>query len=153
MVRTGDHMLDVFRHRDDPAVREAYVVAKEKEAEARKQKKKTAKKPTRRGRKRAELITLEVPQSIAAGRPVTVRVHHDVEADLGPQLVHVTLKAGRPAKRVDRKVVQVSGSGVVEVTFELPADVPDDIVQVAAFIGQDYANCLQHIQTDPRPVK
>ena len=84
---------------------------------------------------------------------MTVKVHHDLEAELGPQLVHVTLKAGRQAKRVDRKVVEVSGSGVVEVTFELPADVPDDVVQIAAFIGQDYASSMQHIQTDPMPVK
>jgi N-sulfoglucosamine sulfohydrolase len=35
MIRTGDPMLDAFRHRDDAAVREAYVVAEEKEAEAR----------------------------------------------------------------------------------------------------------------------
>ena len=31
MVETGDHMLDVFRQRGDPVVREAYVQQKEKE--------------------------------------------------------------------------------------------------------------------------
>ncbi len=36
MVRTHDGMLDVFRHRKDAAVREAYVVAQEQIAEARK---------------------------------------------------------------------------------------------------------------------
>jgi N-sulfoglucosamine sulfohydrolase len=35
MVRTSDPMLDVYRHRADPAAREAYVAAQEKEAEAR----------------------------------------------------------------------------------------------------------------------
>ena len=50
MVDTGDHMLPVFRNRDDPAAREAYVVAKEAEALQRRQlnrqKKKTPKKQT-----------------------------------------------------------------------------------------------------------
>jgi N-sulfoglucosamine sulfohydrolase len=35
MVKTGDPMLKVFRHRDDPAFREAYVAAQEREADAR----------------------------------------------------------------------------------------------------------------------
>ncbi len=152
MVRTGDHMLEVFRHRDDAAAREAYVVEKEKEAQSRRQNKR-GKKPARPRRKRAELFTLETPNSIAAGAAVTVKVHHDLEAELGTQLVHVTLKAGKKASRVDRKVVEVSGSGVVELAFGLPAEVPDEIVQFAAFIGKDYANSMQHIQTDPIPVE
>ncbi|MFV1964251.1 MAG: sulfatase [Pirellulaceae bacterium] len=46
MVRTGDHMRDLFRHRDDPEAREAYVRQKEKEAEARKKNKnKRARRP------------------------------------------------------------------------------------------------------------
>ncbi len=39
MVKTGDHALEVFRNRDDPAAREAYVRAKEEEAAARQAKK------------------------------------------------------------------------------------------------------------------
>ena len=41
MVKTGDHMLDTFRKRDDPAAREAYVRQKEKEAEERKSRKRS----------------------------------------------------------------------------------------------------------------
>jgi N-sulfoglucosamine sulfohydrolase len=152
MVRTGDHMLDVFRHRDDPAVREAYVVEKEKEAEARKPKR-GAKKPARAGRKRAELITLETPKSVAAGESLTVKVHYDLEAELGTQLVHVTFKEGQQGRRVDRKVVEVSGSGKVEVTFDVPAQVPDELVSFAAFIGKDYQSSMQHLQTDPIPAE
>jgi N-sulfoglucosamine sulfohydrolase len=153
MVRTGDHMLDVFRHRDDPAVREAYVAEKENVAESRNQKKRGGRKPAPAGRKQADLISLETPKSAVAGSPVTVRVHHDVEAELGKQLVHVTIKAGKQAARVDRKIVEVSGSGVAEVRFDLPANVPDDIVEFAAFIGKDYPTSLQHLQTDPVPVQ
>jgi len=46
MVETGDHMLDTFRKRDDPAAREAYVQQKEKEAAERR--KQRGKKPGRR---------------------------------------------------------------------------------------------------------
>ena len=56
------------------------------------------------------------------------------------------------AKRLDRKVVEVSGSGMAEVTFELPADVPDNLVSFAAFIGKDYPGSLQHLQSDLIPV-
>ena len=148
MVRTGDHMLDVFRHRDDPEVRENYVIEKEKEADARRQTKRARKRPQNR-RKRAELISLELPKSAAAGQPVTVKIHHDLEAELGQQLVHVTLKGGKKVKRLDRKVVEVAGSGVAEVTFDVPADVPDQLISFAAFIGKDYPSSMQHLQCDP----
>ncbi len=155
MVATGDHMLDVFRHRDDPAVREAYVQAKEKEAEARRKSRRGRRGRSARGRskRRNDLIALEVPKSAAAGEPLVVKVRHTLEEALGEQLVHVTLKEGPEAKRVDRKVVTVSGEGVVEVTFAVPASVPGNVVRVAAFIGKDYAGHLQHLQTDPFPVK
>ena len=154
MVRTGDHMLDVFRNRQDPEAREAYVQQKEKEAaERRKQKSqaKTASGP--RQRKRSNLISLEMPESAVAGKPLTVKLSYKLDDGLGEQLVHVTLKAGSDPKRVDRKVLKVSGDGTVEVTFELPATVPDNTISFAAFIGEDYAGSTQHLQTDPLLVR
>ncbi len=151
MVRTKDHMLDTFRHRDDPAAREAYVVEKEKEAAARRPKKNAKKAQTRK--QRADLISLELPKSAAAGSPITVIVHHDVEAELGTQLVHVTLKGGKQANRLQRKVIEVAGSGQVEVTFSLPEKIPDDLVSFAAFIGKDFQSHLQYLRTDPMPVE
>ena len=149
MVETGDHMLDVFRNRDDPDAREAYVGQKEKEAdERRKQKRKGNRSRTAAGSdKRSDLIALELPERVVAGRPVTVKLRHKVDADLGEQLVHVTLKAGPEGKRVDRRVVKVSGEDVVEVTFDVPASVPGNTVRFAAFIGEDYASNLQYLQT------
>ena len=99
------------------------------------------------------LIALETPKFVAAGKPLAVKVRHKLEAGLGEQLVHVTLKAGPEAKRVDRKVVKVSGEGVTEVTFDVPAAVPGNIVRFAAFVGADYASNLQHLQTDSVPVR
>jgi N-sulfoglucosamine sulfohydrolase len=155
MVRTGDHMLDVFRHRDDPAVREAYVQAKEKEADARRPQKARPGQAASRARvkKRNDLIALEIPESVAAGGPLVVKVRHKLDAELGEQLVHVTLKAGPELNRVDRKVVKVSGEGVVEVTFDVPAVVPGNVVGFAAFIGEDFAGSRQYLQTDPVPVR
>ena len=154
MVDTGDHMLDVFRKREDPAAREAYVQMKEKEADERRAQERRTKKPTNaRQKKRSDLIGLEIPESAVAGKPLVVKVNHKLDADLGEQLVHVTLKAGQEGNRVDRKVVKVSGEGVVEVTFDVPATVADDTVHVAAFIGEDYAGSMQHVQTEPVPVR
>jgi N-sulfoglucosamine sulfohydrolase len=155
MVKTGDHMLDVFRHRDDAAAREAYVQQKEREADERR---KTKRQGRRRGatvgpKRRADLIAVEVPASVAAGKPVTVKVRHKLEAAHGEQLVHVTLKAGLDDKRVDRQVVKISGEGAVQMTFDVPATVPGNTVRVAAFVGEDYHSNLQHLQTDPVPVR
>ena len=154
MVNTGDHILDVFRHRDDPEVREAYVQKKEQEAEQRRAAKRNAhKKSNVRKGKRQNLITLETPEFAVAGKPVTVKLNHKLNDELGEQLVHVTLKAGPKAKRVDRKVVKISGTGAIEVVFDVPEDVPGDVVSFAAFIGQDYDSNLQHLQTKPIPVR
>ena len=155
MVETGDHMLDVFRNRDDPAAREAYVEEKEREADARRKEKRrpNRQRSSARSKRRSDLIAVELPDSVAAGKPLVVKVRHTVEANLGEQLVHVTLKAGPETRRVERKVVKVSGEGVVEVTFDVPDPVPEGVICVAAFIGEDYASHMQHLQTDPVPVR
>jgi N-sulfoglucosamine sulfohydrolase len=50
MVRTGDPMLEVFRARNDPAVREVYMAKVEKEAAERNgpKKNKTGKRKSKR---------------------------------------------------------------------------------------------------------
>ena len=87
-----------------------------------------------------------MPESIQAGRPVTVNLRHTLENSLGEQLVHVTLKVGPAAKRVDRRVVKV-GEGVIEVTFGVPTSLSGKVVNFAAFIGKDFASNSQHLQT------
>ena len=155
MVKTGDHALAAMRQRNDPTALEAYVQQKEREAQERRaQKRKAPKQPSpAKPQKRLRLIALNVPKDITAGQQVTVRVRHRLEAGLGTQLVHVTLKAGAAAKRVERKVVKVSGKGVVDVSFTVPADVSDNVVRFAAFIGKDYASSLQRLQTPPKQVQ
>ncbi len=155
MVKTGDDMLGVFRRRDDADVREAYVQQKEREADERR---KTKRQGKRRGttigpKGRADLITVELPASVVAGKPFTVKVSHKLDAAHGEQLVHVTLKTGPDDKRLDRQVVKISGKDAVQVTFDVPATVPGNRVRVAAFVGGDFQNNLQHLLTDPIPLK
>ena len=151
MVKTNDHMLPVFRGRADAEVREQYVLRKEAEAAARR------KKPrTRTGsstKHKVELIRLQVPKTAAVVKAVVVTLHHKLPASLGEQLVHVTLKAGPKATRVDRKIVQVSGQGEVEVSFDVPAEVTGNTIRFAAFIGKGNASRLQHLQTKPLPLR
>jgi N-sulfoglucosamine sulfohydrolase len=154
MIETGDHMLEVFRHRDDPAVREAYVQQKEEEAQERRKRKRTIRKrgTAAGGKKRVGLISLDLPESVAVGKPVVLKVRHKLDAELGVQKVHVTLKAGPEAKRVSRQVLEASGEGVLEVTFDVPATVPGNVVSFAAFVGADYSSSLQHVHTKPVPL-
>jgi N-sulfoglucosamine sulfohydrolase len=155
MVETGDHMLDVFRNRDNAAAREAYVRQKEKEADERRaqRRKGQRERPGVGPRKQAKLISLDIPESVAAGKALTVTLHHEMEDSLGEQLVHVTLKGGPDAKRLDRKIVKVSGTGVAEITFDVPPSVPGNVVRLAAFIGEDYQSNKQHLQSEPIPVR
>ena len=94
-----------------------------------------------------------MPDSVSAGAPLTIKLRYKVPADLGGQLVHVTLKVGREAKRVERQVESVSGEGVLEVTFQVPDPVPDNVVRFAAFIGKDHPNNLQYLQPAPVAVR
>jgi len=151
MVATHDHMLETFRNRGDAEAREAYVQAKEAEAESRGRGNNRTNQSAQ-PRQRRNLIAVEVPEAITAGGAVTVTIHHRIPADLGEQQVHVTFKGGDAARRIERKVITVSGRGDAEVTFDVPASVPENTVQFAAFVGEDFASNLQHVQTEPQAV-
>lgn len=155
MVDTRDPLLEVFRQRDDPDVREAYVLERRREADARRksQVKAKAKPAVPKANRRHDLISLDVPETIVAGQPVTVQVRHQLEDDLGQQLIHVTLKVGPDAVRAARQVVTASGRGVTDVTFDIPASVPGNRVCFAVFIGEDYPSHLQHLHTDIQPIQ
>jgi N-sulfoglucosamine sulfohydrolase len=158
MVKTGDGMLTVFRKRDDAAAREAYVAAQEKEADDRRAggegkvrgKKKAAAKaagvkpaPV----KGASLIAFALPETISAGKPVTVKIDHNLPADLGEPVLTVTFKGGPDGQRLDRKTVKARGKGVAEVTFSVPTSVPGNTVSFAAFVGEDFQTTPQRVQT------
>jgi hypothetical protein len=162
LVRTDDPMLDVFRKRGDAAVREAFVAAQEKEAESRrvggrgKAKPKAAAKTAASkavSKRNADWIALVRPPTIAPGKPVTVKIEHRLPAELGGQVLTVTLKGGPEGRRLDRKTVQASGQGTAEVTFDVPAAVPGNVVSFAVFVGEDFQTSPQHLQSDPIAVQ
>lgn len=153
MKDTNDHCLPVFQHRDDPAVMEAYVAGKEKEADERRARKKGGNKKGERkagGGADKQMIQFELPEPApAAGGEVTVRIRHTLPGDLGEQQLQVTLKQGVKAQRVDRQVVAIQGKGTAVITFQMPPEVTDGVISFAAFVGPEYTKSLQHLQTGP----
>ena len=138
-----------------PVAREAFVLKKEREAQERRARKRQAQRQSSQAQaqRRSKLITLQTPKVIRAGSPVTVKLRHRLDAELGTQRVHVTLKAGANAKRVERKVIKVQGRGEAKVTFDVPADTNTDALIIAAFVGKDFQTNLQHVNSKPIPVK
>ncbi|MCA9055611.1 MAG: sulfatase, partial [Planctomycetaceae bacterium] len=133
MVRTGDHALEAFEHREDPAVAEAYVERMEAESAARRQggrrkgrgeadedAEPAATPARRRAKEQAGLIKLLAPQEIAAGVTIKVRIEHHLPSELGQQSLQVTLKEGKAGKRVARETATASGEGTAVVEFTIP---------------------------------
>ncbi len=154
MVKTKDPLLEVFRHRDDAALREKLMqqlegkqLSKKERAEANR----AAKKASEDG-KPGQLISLEVPDTITPGQKATVKLTHHFPADLGEKPIQVTLKGGGN-ERIERKELKASGDGVIEVTFDIPAKVPGGKVSFAGLVGSSIKDALQHLQTKPVPVK
>jgi N-sulfoglucosamine sulfohydrolase len=149
MRRTGDPALEIFLHRDDADLRETWVQQQEQQAEERsKARRQRPRRAVRRdARTGAQLIGLEPPASIAGGG-AALRIRHDLPGDLGRQKLQVTLKAGPRLTRVERKIVRVSGSGTVEVRFDVPEEAEGPF-RFAAFVGDSYDTNLQHVQSPP----
>lgn len=149
MARTNDPLLEAFRHRDDPAVREKIMRQLESGQVSRKDRK-AAKATTKRPEKPGALIALDTPDSVTPGQKATVKLKHHFPADLGEKPVQVTLKGGDNS-RIERKEVKASGTGVIEVTFDIPAGVKSVIF--AALVGTSIKDTPQHLQTKPIPVR
>jgi hypothetical protein len=98
------------------------------------------------------LIALEAPKTIVRGQKAVVKVKHAFPADLGEKPIQVTLKGGGN-ERIERKEVKASGAGEIEVTFDIPAEVPGNKVIFAGLVGTSLKDSVQHIQTKPVPVK
>ena len=143
MVESKDHLLPVFQNRKDPEFRENYVLSKEKESVERRTKKRKG-QPTPR-KKQRKLISLELPEKAILNSVFVVTVRHQLTKKMGEQSVHVTLKEGSAGRRLERKVIQISGTGTQEVKFELPKTVKDRELKVAAFVGASYQENLQHV--------
>lgn len=151
MVKTNDPLLEVFRKRDDAVFREQYMKNLEGKQVSAKDRK-AANKALSAEKPADILIALEAPKTIARGQKATVKVKHTFPADLGEKPIQVTLKGGGN-ERIERKEVKASGTGEIEVTFDIPAEVPGGKVIFAGLVGTSMKDSLQLIQTKPVSVK
>lgn len=148
MVASNDHMLATFRNREDEQAVQDYMTKVERESAARR-----GAKRRNQPRRQRKLISLSV-DSLKVGQPVSVTLSYKIPKKLGEQKVHVTLKTGKNAKRLDRKVISVAGTGEKTVTFATTADkVIEGVVSFAAFVGEDFQSNLQHVKTKPTQVR
>ncbi|MGB0654857.1 MAG: sulfatase family protein [Pirellulales bacterium] len=139
MKKTADPALVAFEGRKDEAIRRAYVDKSQEETNARRaaQRKNKPKKP-----KKQKLIKV-IPKRTIDG--ISVVVEHTIPEQMDGQKVHVTLK--QDGKRLERKIIDVSGTGNTEIYFPLPSDLRNANLSVAAFVGADYSDNLQHVVT------
>lgn len=156
MVRTNDPLLEVFRLRDDAAFREQHIAALEQQQVSRKGRK-AAKQDMKNATGKAaapegKLIMLTAPRGVTAGQKAIVNVAHSFPPGLGEQPVQVTLKNGDNS-RIERKEFKVSGTGVIEATFDIPVDLAGKQVIFAGLVGTSIKDALQHLQTKPVPVE
>jgi N-sulfoglucosamine sulfohydrolase len=158
MEATEDPMREVFERRGDRVFVASWMKAQEAEAAVRRASKRKGK--ARRGasanrqpgrQQRRNLIRFELPETVVAGQPVTIRIHHKLPKNLGEKVLTVTLKAGNGAERLDRKTVRASGMGTAEVSFDVPKSVQDNVVSFAAFVGSEFQTSLQHVQSKSIP--
>ena len=150
LTKTGDHTAEIFRQRDDPTILAAYMTRVQNEATERRKLKARKGQPSRtRG---AQLISLDLSK-VTKDRVLLVKISHKLPARLGKQKLHITLKGGKGLKRIERKIITAAGDGTVTVEFRLPNNVPDNTFGIAAFVGKDYPNNLQHIATKATQLK
>ncbi len=153
MVRTNDPLLEVFRKRDDAAFREEYMKQLEGKRMSKKERvtaNRAVKNTADGAAKPGALIAFELPETVAAGQKATVKLKHTFPADLGEKPVQVTLKDAK-GTRLKRVEVKASGEGVIEVSFDIPADVK--AVSFAGLVGTSIKDALQHLQSKPVKVQ
>jgi len=143
MVETEDPCLVAFRNRGNPDALEKFMREQQAASDERRKKARSKQKGAKPG---ARLIAIAKPGPASRGGTARLTVRHTLPGKLGEQLLHVTAKRG-DGKRIDRKVLAVSGTGKVEVTFAIPDDAGLKAVSYAAFVGKDFPGCLQHVTT------
>jgi N-sulfoglucosamine sulfohydrolase len=160
LVRIDDPVAPVFAAGNDAAVRAAYMTEQDertRKARQARQNRNGAAKP--RTRQLRGAISLDPPDQVTKGGKCSIVVHHKIPKALGTQKLHVTLKTAsldpqvKADQRIHREVLSVTGSGEIKIEFEVPNSEKLSAIRVAAFIGEDFPSNLQHLNTDPIPVK
>ena len=151
MEATGDHALQPFDGRDDPAILNAYMNRVQAEADERRSQRKKRQQKSAKPKPNPKLFTLVLPKQANLGTDVRVIVRHKLPKSLGEQPFHVTLKDA-DGERVERVVKNAIGSGEFVVKFELPSGLKASSLRIAAFVGKDYASNLLHRTAGPIPL-
>ncbi len=149
----GDPVAPVLAKVENSEIRNVYMAVEDertKAAKAARQKQKNQANPKTKRLRNA--IRLRLPDAVKAGQTCDVVVPHKLPQELGEQMLQVTLKDGN-GRRIERKAVTVSRSGKATVSFDIPADIATDTVQFAAFIGKEFQQNLQHVQSEPVKVQ
>ena len=90
--------------------------------------------------KKQKLITVTPKRT---EKKVLVLIEHTIPKRLETQKVHVTLKNN--GKRIDRNIIEVAGTGEAETSFSVTDDLDANDISIAAFVGDDYSENLQHV--------
>ena len=153
---------------DDADLRNAFMAAEDKRsADAKKAKQNKNKKPSqqkgdpakRRARRLQNAIKVVAPTSVTLGGKCTVVIEHKLPKALSSQKLYVTLKtasmdpAAATNDRIHRQMIEIQGAGEAKVEFDVPANVDLDAIRFAAFVGDDFQSSLEHVLSDPIPVK
>lgn len=150
MEDSGDHMLDVFRNRDNAQARNAYVSRVQAEADARRQ---SRRKPqAKNSRRHRNLFQLRLPLDASTGEEFVVAVRYRIPVELGEQKLHVTLK-NEQGNRIERIVKSAEGNGELKVVFQIPQDLKGRSLNVSTFIGEEYSTNLLHKTEGPVPIR
>lgn len=137
MEKTEDPALVAFEGRENEAVRRAYVDKSQEETDARR----ASQRKTKSSKSRRQKFISVTPER--TNEDISVLIEYSVPKRLGAQKVHVTLKNN--GQRVERKIIDVSGEGKAETTFSISSSSESDGLSIAAFIGSEYSENLQHV--------
>lgn len=148
LKQTNDPLLEVFVKREDDQFREEYVQKVEQEAlERRNGKRQRGEREAKPQSKKQELISIQTRQQSSLNEPLSVNIQYQLSESLGKQKLHVTLKSENNL-RIERQVLEITGTGTKLVNFKIPEDYQGKAVRVAAFVGEDFEQSLQHLNSD-----
>ena len=97
-----------------------------------------------------EALVMRPNLQVHRGQECKIEVSYDLPKKIGTQLLQITLKrvanldSARLPERIERKTVEIFGSGTISVSFLVPEDLDVDQVRFAAFVGENYEKNLIH---------
>lgn len=153
MQQSKDPLASVFEKRKDPIVLAKFMREQEADAAARKKgrnpvKDGDAENPSSTNSRTGptDLIELLVPNAFDRSG-VEVQVKYALPIALDKQTLLVTLKSGDD-QRIERKTIEIEGTGLVRVQFAIPAGLKTKKLRVAALLGKNIKASLQHVQSE-----